>query len=640
MSLYKRLWIAIGLIMLLSFAGSFVLSNLSSRQYFEQQLELKNVDNATTLGLLLSTPQIDALSRQLLISAQFDTGHYQFIRLTAPDGSIIAEHTQPGPQQTHPTWLAQFFPINPATGSAKVSDGWQQIGTLTVASHTQVAYDALWNSSVQLLSYFMLVASVCGIIGSTLLRLITRPLDNLVTQAHAITERRFITSKEPDTQEFKDIVLAMNTLTRHVQRMVDDETMRLDSWRVKMQYDGLTSLMKRQPCLAQLHALLARNDASAAGTIMLIQVQQLAQLNQDQGRQQVDYLLKKLARTLSSESRQFDERLAGRLNGSDLLLVIPGYYQVEQLGNTIYQALLKTVSRQSFSETINLHCVASPCRAGDNPGKLLGSLNGCLKLQPSGTSSFTVQTASLHTPMQQQPWQRRLDDALSNRGIQLQYFPTVNHQGQLSHLDACARLKSDSGPSLSAAVFLTSLRQMGWCHRLDQVVVAEALHRLASSTRPLAISLSAAVLREPERAEQLLLQLNNAPESRHNLRLEFACNDAFLYLAQLRQLCIRLKQLGCKVGLKHLGQQLAPLGKLADSGLDYARIDGSFIRQLGEETEIKPFIQGICSTLHGLGMIVLAEQVTTENQWQQLLALGIDGGTGPLFNEARHTDSV
>lgn len=640
MSLYKRLWIAIGLIMLLSFAGSFALSNLSSRQYFEQQLELKNVDNATTLGLLLSAPKIDDLSRQLLISAQFDTGHYQFIRLTAPDGSIIVEHTQPGPQQTHPAWLAQFFPINPATGSAKISAGWQQIGTLTVASHTQIAYDALWSSSVQLLSYFLLVASVCGIVGSALLRVITRPLDNLVTQAHAITERRFITSKEPDTQEFKDIVLAMNTLTQHVQRMVDDETMRLDSWRVKMQYDGLTSLMKRQPCLAQLHALLARNDASSAGTLMLIQVQQLAQLNQDQGRQQVDYLLKKLGRTLSNESRQFDERLAGRLNGSDLLLVIPGYYQVEQLGNTIYQALLKTVSRQSYSDTINLHCVAAPFRAGDSPGKLLSSLNGCLKLQPSGTSSFTVQTASLNTPMQQQPWQRRLDDALSNSGIQLQYFPTVNHQGQLSHMDACARLKSDSGPALSAAVFLTSLRQMGWCHRLDQVVVAEALQRLASSTRPLAISLSAAVLREPERTEQLLLQLNNAPESRHNLRLEFACNDAFLYLTQLRQLCRHLKRLGCKVGLKHLGQQLAPLGKLADSGLDYARIDGSFIRQLGEETEVKPFIQGICSTLHGLGMTVLAEQVATENQWQQLLALGIDGGTGPLFSEARHKDEV
>lgn len=636
MSLYKRLWIAIGLIMLLSFAGSFVLSNLSSRQYFEQQLELKNADNATTLGLLLSAPQVDALSRQLLISAQFDSGHYQFIRLTAPDGSIIAEHSQPGPQQAHPGWLTQVFPITPAVGSAKVSDGWQQIGTLTVASHTQVAYEALWSSSTQLLTYFLLAASVCGVIGSTLLRLITQPLDNLVAQAHAITERRFITSTEPDTQEFRDIVQAMNTLTQHVQRMVDDETMRLDSWRVKMQYDGLTSLMKRQPCLAQLHALLARNDASAAGTIMLFQVQHLAQLNQDQGRKQVDFLLKKLGRTLSAESSQFEERLAGRLNGADLLLVVPGYFQVEQLGNTIYEALLKTISQQSFSAEINLHCVAAPFRAGDHPGKLLSSLNSCLQLQPSGTSSFTVQSAPLDNTIQQHPWERRLDHALSNSGIQLQYFPTVNHHGQLSHMDACARLNSDSGPPLSAAVFLTSLRQMGWCHRLDQVVVAEALQRLANSTRPLAISLSAAVLREPGRAEQLLHQLSNAPKSRHNLRLEFACNDAFLYLTELRQLCRHLKRLGCKVGLKHLGQQLAPLGKLADSGLDYARIDGSFIRQLGEETEVKPFIQGICSTLHGLGMIVLAEQVSTENQWQQLLALGIDGGTGPLFSEARH----
>ena len=87
--------------------------------------------------------------------------------------------------------------------------------------------------------------------------------------------------------------------------------------------------------------------------------------------------------------------------------------------------------------------------------------------------------------------------------------------------------------------------------------------------------------------------------------------------------------------LHYLGHHLGNLDDLADSGLDYARIDGSFVRQLDQDTEVKPFIQGLCSTLHTLGIRVLAEQVATESQWQQLLALGIDGGTGPLFTEAR-----
>jgi len=635
MSLYLRLWITIAVVMLLTFAGSFVLSNLSSRDWFEQQLERKNLDNATTLGLLLSSPGLDQLSRELLVSAQFDSGHYQFIRLTDKNDTLLIERTQPQPEGRHPQWFEKWFPIVPANGVAQVSQGWQQIGTLTLRSHTQLAYDALWSGSVQLFSYFVLAGVLCCALGTMLLRLVTRPLEDLVEQAHAITERRFITRNEPGPRELRHIVRAMNTLSLHIKKMLAEEAARLDSWRINMQYDPLTGLMNRQPCLAQLNALLARNDASAAGSIMLIQLQDLELLNHCEGRRAVDHLLKSLGETLNTESRQFDERLIGRLNGADLLLAIPGFYQAEQLGKTVYQALLLTASQQSFSERINLHCVVSPFRAGDKASALLHSLDNCLSVQPADTSSFTVQTAPPENTVQQMPWQRRLDEALNKRGIQLQYFPTVNQQRQLTHLDACARLKSDSGPSLAAGVFMSSLRQMGWCHRLDEVVLSEALARLEVSSRPLAISLSAAIFRDNQLAENLLHQLENAGDAAQNLRLEFASNDAFLYMDTLKELCMLVKPMGCQIGLKHLGHHLGNLDDLADSGLDYARIDGSFVRQLDQDTEVKPFIQGLCSTLHTLGIQVLAEQVATESQWQQLLALGIDGGTGPLFTEAR-----
>ena len=56
MSLIKQLWIAIILVMTMAFAASTVTSVLSARQYLQQQLQVKNIDNATALALSLTGP--------------------------------------------------------------------------------------------------------------------------------------------------------------------------------------------------------------------------------------------------------------------------------------------------------------------------------------------------------------------------------------------------------------------------------------------------------------------------------------------------------------------------------------------------------------------------------------------------------
>ncbi len=94
MSLIKQLWLAIALVMLVAFAGSFLVSSLSAKAYLEEQLLLKNLDNATSLASTLSQMPKDEVTIELLISAQFDTGHYESIRLVDPSGKILVDRSQ------------------------------------------------------------------------------------------------------------------------------------------------------------------------------------------------------------------------------------------------------------------------------------------------------------------------------------------------------------------------------------------------------------------------------------------------------------------------------------------------------------------------------------------------------------------
>ena len=76
MSIYRQLWLAIIVSMLLALAGSMLATLLSARAYLEQQLEMKNADNASALALSLSQQAPDAVTLELTVAVLFDSGHY------------------------------------------------------------------------------------------------------------------------------------------------------------------------------------------------------------------------------------------------------------------------------------------------------------------------------------------------------------------------------------------------------------------------------------------------------------------------------------------------------------------------------------------------------------------------------------
>ena len=91
MSLYKQLWLAIVFLLTLVLCVSVTLSSVSAKRYLEQQLAIKNSDNATALAISLTQQNADPVLMELTLAAQFDTGFYELIRLTGPDGAVILE---------------------------------------------------------------------------------------------------------------------------------------------------------------------------------------------------------------------------------------------------------------------------------------------------------------------------------------------------------------------------------------------------------------------------------------------------------------------------------------------------------------------------------------------------------------------
>lgn len=642
MSLYRQLWIGIVLLMTLAFGGSFVVSSMSAKAYLQEQLTIKNSDNANALALSLSTAEADPIMLELTLAAQFDTGFYKRILLTEPDGSVMLSREDNSPMVEAPAWFVSLFPLNADPGIAQIQNGWNQVGTLTLESHSRFAYTALWASTLRLLGYFVLAAIFAGIAGSLLLRLITKPLDAVVDQAQALGERRFITTPEPSTLEFKAVVSSMNTLSGRIKDMLAQEAARLEQWRQDAQLDKVTKLLNRAPFISKLKAVLDRDDASSSGSVILVRVTSLMALNQSEGRAVVDSLLAQFGDTLNNFTSSNDLWEAGRLNGSDFAVLAPAADNPKATAESVQYALLGVLTSLNLDNATQLPTAVTHYHAHEEVAAILGRLDACLQnaehegdstllvaAEPEGEQSIFGNAVELR-----QHWLNVLQHAFASNHFRLASFPVVSMNGELIHNECPARLVNDDS-LIPAGEFLPWVNRLNMATELDKQAVTLALQSLSEQAHHIGVNLSAHALDESAFMVWLVDTLKAAPKETSRLWLEIPEYGVYHRLDAFRDMCRALKPLGCRIGIEHVGQEIKQLGLLHDLGIDFVKIDSSMVRDIDQNPANQTMLRALCTIVHSIGLTAIAEMVTTEQEWATLKGLGLDGATGPEAERQR-----
>jgi EAL domain-containing protein (putative c-di-GMP-specific phosphodiesterase class I)/GGDEF domain-containing protein len=627
MSLRTQLWIAVALIMLTSALVSITVSTLSAQRYLAQQLHLKNVDNAASLALSLTQLPKEDARIELAIAAQFDTGHYRLIRLTDPRGTVIQERSSPVEPKGVPRWFVRLMAFEVDPGVAHISDGWSQFGRLQVESQTSYAYESLWQGSRWLALIFAGGAVLIGVIGSLFLNRCVRPLQDVVRQAEAVGQRRFITIVEPNTLEFRAVANAMNRLSRHVKNMLHEESNRLRQLQARLHHDAVTGLLNREQVMAQFRVMLEADNEGATGTMTLLRIQRLPDLNRELGRERLDALLSRLGEILRALAQENEFGLAGRLNGSDLVLIASGVNDVAGVAKTLIRRIPDAMAQDAGEIRIDLGVTVY--LPGEKPGAVLGRADSALARAELGPG-FRAEVEPRDTPWghrTQAQWREAIREALQNLGLQLAGFPVVDGSGTLIHTEAPMRLFMD-GELRSAAYFMPWAVRLKLIRELDDAVLKRAFERLAQPGHSLAINLSTDSLLDTEFRQGLYRSLDEQPAAAPRLWLEFPARGALAHLAELREVCRSVAHTGCKIGIEHAGAEAFNLQAMSDLGLHYVKIDGAIVEGIHRSTEAQGLVRGLCTVAHSIGVLIIAENCHDPADFAVLAGLGVDGMTG------------
>lgn len=423
MSLFSRLmWYTCFLLFMILFFVALVVGTWT-KYSFEDRLNVQAQNSTAVLSNVLAMSDFnddDQLADTCLrLKALPDTQEFRSIALVDASGSQRCYQENTPPLPVAPSWFINYFEMEIYPATQAINQGWAP-WKLTIVPYAGNAYDELWNLAVNTFWGVLTLLVSASIGGFWALQKLLDPLRQVVVQAKGIGERRFAKISIPSTTEFADVAQSMNDLSDRIQSMLSDEAALLKDKKASYDFDEVTGLLNRETFIDQLSARLNRENEESIGSVALIRLLNLAEMNREYGRGLIDNLLKDVGdalNRLSSDDLYGGYCSVGRLNGADICAVATNESNAKNLADTMQRTVSKILVTHNIDERYTVAAACIDYELGDNSGELLASMDGALaqsELQ-AGVPIVPAQRNNRADPKRasQKFWYENLESALS-----------------------------------------------------------------------------------------------------------------------------------------------------------------------------------------------------------------------------------
>ncbi|NJQ18793.1 sensor domain-containing phosphodiesterase [Pantoea sp. LS15] len=238
----------------------------------------------------------------------------------------------------------------------------------------------------------------------------------------------------------------------------------------------------------------------------------------------------------------------------------------------------------------------------------------------------------------------RLQRALDNNEFTLLVQPVCGQRGDRYH-EVLLRMQDANGVLISPEHFLPVAQEFGLSSRVDLWVLDHTLRFLAAHREKLpgqrfAINLAPSTVcrvQFPLEVSRLLTKYTIEP---WQLIFEVTECSTFGSAEQAQQILGQLQKMGVCIAIDDFGTGYASYARLKSVDADILKIDGSFVRNIVNNSLDYQIVASICHLARMKKMLVVAEYVETEEIRSAVHALGIDYVQGYLIGRPAPLESL
>lgn len=638
MSMIRQIVLILLAVLVLAIGGSVAVGALSTRQALEEQWQVRNADAATMLALALTQQKGDPGLMELVLAAQFDTGHYRRIRLVGNDGQALFQREGATAESAAPPWLKTWLEMSAPEGTAIVTDGWKTLGRVHVESQSAWAYDSLWQAMLRNTSWLLVIGLAALMVAVGAVARWRRGLEKVQAQAQALEAGRFEEIPVPQTLELRRLTLGMNAMVRRMHALFAEQAQQLAVLQRQVQTDALTGLANRRHFLARLESAL--DDATSGeptpdegpsprrGGLLLVRLSDIETLNARVGHGVVDRLLAAIGMVLQSYPTRVEGAFAGRLNGRDVALFLPVNGIAHESALALKEGLGTVLS---VIEPTARVCIGGidGLRTDGSSDALARADEALARAEHANPPGVQVLQPAEGEGIGESEWRERLTRALAAGRAQIAEFPVVHKDGRVVHLECPLRVQlREEGPFVRAARWLPMASRGQLMDQVDLLAARLALAAIAHDGRARCIHVSTAAMADAGFVRELERRLAAVPQAAGKLSIEVDEGGA-QHWRRWRDAAERWRPLGVRLGIDNTGRALDALADARSYGVDYLKVDGRFIRGLAQDTAMADFARQLVVTSRAMGVLLYAEGVDDLEDLRHLWQIGFDGATGP-----------
>ena len=397
-------------------------------------------------------------------------------------------------------------------------------------------------------------------------------------------------------------------------------------------YDDLTGLFNRSRTREMLVDTLRQGQRyGTIGAYLVVGIDKLSMVNEVYGYSAADAVIIAAGQRIEQLLRSSDS--LGRVGGDTFGAVLTRcpVEQMSAVADKILRAFREEPVRTSFGQfhiNVSVGGVAYPSGAQTGSEVMARAEVALQQAKQAGRNCFIEYTRSDDQRREQRNSVEIGDQvmaAMKADRICFAFQPIVDAgTGEVALYEALMRVVMEDGSLIPAGLFVQAIERLGLVRHIDYHTLDLAVRELEAHPKVrLALNISGLTVSDGGWLRRLISLLHDRRDLAERLMIEITETAAMQDFDESARFVRAVRELGCRVALDDFGAGYTSFRHLQALSIDLVKLDGSYVRNLGENRNSLLFVRTLLELANGVGLQTVAECIENEAEAELLKSEGV-----------------